>query len=167
MGHHPALTEATVRNLARPQSYDRGENYYDDGRVLEIVRRGDVVRAEVEGSQYEPYQVRIELDDTGVVDTNCSCPYDHGGICKHRVAVLQTYVRDPDVISQRPPVSELVTDTDPEELRSLLVDLVEKRPELAEWVESRLETSDSNDARDRTPDVTSSTAFRPWHPATG
>jgi len=153
MGHHPALTEATVRNLARPQSYDRGENYYDDGRVLEIVRRGDVVRSEVEGSQYEPYQVRIELDDTGIVDTNCSCPYDHGGICKHRIAVLLTYVRDPDAISQRPPVAELVTDTDPEELRSLLVDLVEKRPELAEWVESRLETADSNDARDRTPDI--------------
>jgi len=153
----PTLTEAAVRDLARPQSYDRGENYYDEGAVVELVRRDETIRAAVEGSQYEPYQVRIELDETGVVDTACSCPYDHGGICKHRVAVLLTYVREPDRIDQRPPVSELVADADPEDLRDVLVDLVESRPELAEQVESRLETRDSgnegDDAHDRTPDI--------------
>ncbi|WP_138005496.1 SWIM zinc finger family protein [Halalkalirubrum salinum] len=154
---NPILTEAAVRDLAHSQSYDRGENYYDKGAVVELVRRGETIRAAVEGSQYEPYQVRIELDETGVVDTACSCPYDHGGICKHRVAVLLTYVRDPDRIDQRPPVSELVADADPEDLRGVLVDLVESRPELAERVESRLETVRSeeadDDARDRTPDI--------------
>lgn len=153
MGQTPALTEAAVRNLSRPQSYDRGMNYYDEGAVLEVVRRDDVLRAKVEGSQYEPYQVRIELDDTGIVDTTCSCPYDHGGICKHRVAVLLTYVRDPDAISQRPSISKLVADTDPQELRDLLVDLIENRPELVVWVESQLETAQSEDSRDRTPDI--------------
>ncbi|WP_240150112.1 SWIM zinc finger domain-containing protein [Haloarcula sp. JP-Z28] len=151
------LTEAAVRDLARSQSYDRGENYYDEGAVVELVRRGETIRAAVEGSQYEPYQVRIELDETGVVDTACSCPYNHGGICKHRVAVLLTYVRDSDEIDERPPVSELVADADPEGLRDVLVDLVESRPELAEQVESRLEPLDSgdegDDARDRRPDI--------------
>jgi len=153
----PTLTEAAIRDLARPQSYDRGENYYDKGAVVEIARRGETIRAAVEGSQYEPYQVRIELDETGVVDTACSCPYDHGGICKHRVTVLLTYVRDPDEIDQRPSVSELVADADPEDLRDVLVDLVESYPELAEQVESRLETlepgDEGDDARDRTPDI--------------
>ncbi|MFB6222885.1 MAG: SWIM zinc finger domain-containing protein, partial [Haloarcula sp.] len=93
-------------------SYTR--RYYDEGAVVEIAQRGESIGAAVEGSQYKPYQVRIELDETGVVDTACSCPYDHGGICKHRVAVLLTYVRDPDRIDQRPPVSELVADADPE-----------------------------------------------------
>jgi len=60
MGQSPALTEAAVRNLARPQSYDRGENYYDEGAVLDIVRRGDVLRAEVEGSQYEPHSYSVK-----------------------------------------------------------------------------------------------------------
>ena len=156
-GSDPTLTEAAVRDLARPQSYDRGENYYDEGAVVELVRRGETIRAAVEGSQYEPYQVRIKLDETGVVDTACSCPYDHGGICKHRVAVLLTYVRDPGRIDQRPPVAELVADADPEELREVLVDLVESRPELVAQVESRLEPGDSgdegDDARDRTPNI--------------
>ena len=64
-----------MHNLARPQSYDRGEDYYKRGAVREVTRRGDLLRAAVEGSQYEPYQVQIELDETGVVDTSCSCPY--------------------------------------------------------------------------------------------
>ncbi len=50
-------------------------------------------------------------------------------------------VRDSDEIDQRPPVSELVADADPEELRDVLVDLVESHPRLAEPVESRLEHS--------------------------
>ena len=153
----PTLTEAAVRDLARPQSYDRGENYYDEGAVVEVIRRGETLRAVVEGSQYEPYQVRIEFDETGVVDTACSGPYDHGGICKHRVAVLLTYVRDADEIDQRPPVAELIADADPELLRDLLVDFVDTHPELAERVESRLARAQSedggNDTRDRTPDI--------------
>lgn len=156
MEQAPALTEAAVRGLARPQSYDRGEDYYERGAVREVTRRGSVLRAAVEGSQYEPYQVQIELDETGVADTTCSCPYEHGGICKHRVAVLLTYVRESEEISQRPPVSELVADTDPAELRDVLVDLVERRPELAEWVELRLETARSehatDDSREQIPD---------------
>ena len=153
----PTLTEAAVRELARPQSYDRGENYYDEGAVVEIIQRGETLRAAVQGSQYEPYQARIELDETGVVDTACSCPYDYGGICKHRVAVLLTYVRDPGQIDQRPPVSELIADADPELLRDLLADFVEDHPELAAQVESRLETTEpgdgGDDADDRTPDI--------------
>ncbi|GGC71009.1 SWIM zinc finger family protein [Haloferax sulfurifontis] len=157
MGQAPTITEAAIRNLARPQSYDRGEKYYEQGAVREITRRGNCLEAAVEGSQYEPYQIQIELNDTGVVDTTCSCPYDHGGICKHRVAVLLTYSRDPDEVSQRPPISELVADTDPAKLRDLLVAIVERRPDLAEWIESRLETPQSEDAggdsRDQSPEI--------------
>ena len=152
MEQNPALTKATIERLSRPQSYDRGEEYYDRGAVIDVVGRGNLLRAKVEGSQYEPYQVRIGFDETGIVETACSCPYDHGGICKHRVAVLLTYVRGPDEIDQRPPISELIADAEPEVLRDVLSSLVESRPELAEQVESRLETRDSGngggDARD-------------------
>lgn len=144
MAQTPTITEAAIRTLARPQSYDRGEDYYEQGAVRDITRRGDRLRASVDGSQYEPYQVQINLDETGVVDTACSCPYDQGGICKHRVAVLLTYSRNPDEVSQRPPISELVADTDPAELRDLLVDLVERQPDLEEWIESRLKTAQSD-----------------------
>ncbi|MDB2226430.1 SWIM zinc finger family protein [Halorubrum ezzemoulense] len=163
----PTLTEAAVRGLARPQSYDRGGNYYAEGAVVKLVRRGETIRAAVEGSQYEPYQVRIDLDETGVVDTACSCPYDHGGICKHRVAVLLTYVRDSDGIDQRPPISELIADAEPEILRDVLTSLIESRPELASQIESELETAESEDEMEngehgRTPDINRERSSVDW-----
>jgi len=158
MEQNPALTKATIERLARPQSYDRGEEYYDRGAVIDVVGRGNLLRAKVEGSQYEPYQVRIEFDETGIFDTTCSCPYDHGGICKHRVSVLLTYVRDSDGIDQRPPISELIADAEPEILRDVLTSLIESRPELASQIESELETAQPEDETEdgehgRTPDI--------------
>ncbi|MFQ6016281.1 MAG: SWIM zinc finger domain-containing protein, partial [Anaerolineae bacterium] len=93
MTQEPKLTEYTVRHLATDQSFSRGEDYYHSGAVLEVLRRGDMLSAEVEGTSYEPYQVTIRLDGGGVADAECSCPYDWGGYCKHIVAVLLTYVR--------------------------------------------------------------------------
>lgn len=137
-GRKPTLTEATIRELARPQSYDRGQSYYEQGAVGDVVRRGDTLRADVEGSQYQPYTVTIEFDDAGVARTECSCPYDHGGICKHRVAVLLTYIRDPDRISHEQPIAELIAEADRDTLEAVLVDLVDSRPAVAEWLEPRL-----------------------------
>ena len=49
----PILTEATIRNLTTTQSFSRGQAYLRDGAVLEIEQRGDLLQAEVEGSEYE------------------------------------------------------------------------------------------------------------------
>ena len=137
----PPLTEATIRELARSNSYQRGQSYYEQGAVSDVVRRGDRVRADVEGSQYQPYTVTIEFDDAGVARTDCSCPYDHGGICKHRVAVLLTCLRDPECVRTRSPLSDLLADADRETLEELLVELAGDRPDVADWIETRLETS--------------------------
>jgi len=145
----PTLTEATIRELARSKSYERGQSYYERGAVSDVVRRGEIVRADVEGSQYQPYTVTIEFDDTGIASTDCSCPYDHGGICKHRVAVLLTCGRDPERVREQPPISELIADADRETLHKLLVDLAEDRPEVADCIETRLTTPD--DATTDTP----------------
>ena len=48
----PPLTEATIRELARSNSYQRGQSYYEQEAVSDVVRRGDRVRADVEGNQY-------------------------------------------------------------------------------------------------------------------
>jgi len=138
MTPRPNLTEAAVRRLASAQSYARGEDYYYSGAVLDVTLRGNTLHAEVEGSQYEPYRVTVELDEAGIVDTDCSCPYDWGGICKHIVALLLTYIRDPDRIRERPPLSALLDGLDRETLRDLLAELIARQPSLADWLESRV-----------------------------
>lgn len=135
----PILTEATVRELSRSQSYERGQSYYEQGAVSDPIRRGEIIRAYVEGSQYQPYTLTIKFDDAGVARTNCSCPYDHGGICKHCVAVLLMYIRDPGRISHQQPIVEMIAEADRDTLEDLLVDLVDSRPEVAEWIERRLD----------------------------
>ena len=140
-GEWPPLTEATVRELAKSKSYQRGQSYYEQGAVSDVVLRGHTVRADVEGSQYQPYTITLEFGDAGVAHTDCSCPYDHGGICKHRVAVLLTCLRDPDCVRTQPPLSDLLTDADRETLEALLVELAADRPEVADWLVTRLETS--------------------------
>ncbi len=141
----PALTEATVRELARSKSYQRGQSYYDRGAVSNVVRRGDTIRADVEGSQYQPYTATLEFDDAGVAHTDCSCPYDYSGICKHRVAVLLTCLRDSECVHEKPPVSDVVSDVDLHTLQELVIDLADSRPELIEWIETRLSTAEDSD----------------------
>lgn len=57
------IDSATIRALATPESYTRGRQYYLDGAVGEVVRRGAEIAAHVEGSNIDPYRVRIRLND--------------------------------------------------------------------------------------------------------
>ena len=134
----PSLTEATIRNLTTAQSFTRGQAYLRSGAVLEIEQRDDLLLAEVEGSEYEPYQVRIRLDVGGIVDADCTCPYDWGGYCKHIVAVLLTLVQQPERVTERTPVDSLLSGLDREALSSLLIDLLAVHPHLVDWVEARI-----------------------------
>ena len=134
------LTEDDIRRLATAQSFTRGEDYYASGAVFDTQRRGKTLIAQVEGSQYEPYQVTITLDEAGVQDTNCTCPYDRGGICKHIIAVLLTYIHKPDSFTVRPEPAELLAGLDGDTLRHLLTELLTRHPDLLDEVEAALAT---------------------------
>jgi uncharacterized Zn finger protein len=54
--------------------------------------------AEVQGSQHEPYHVRLSVEAGALGEAECSCPYDWDGICKHVVATLLAGIYDSDRI---------------------------------------------------------------------
>lgn len=147
----PRLTEAHVRELASEKSFDRGETYYHDGSVLEPVRQERELRAQCQGSDYEPYQVSATLSKSGVAETSCTCPYDYGGICKHIVALLLTYVHDPQSFRPIPPLSVLLAGRSREELIALIGEMIKQEPELLSLVELSVETVQA--ARGNPPDV--------------
>ena len=70
----PRLTEAKVRQLASAQSFERGQSYYSHESILEPVRQGMTLRAQCEGSAYEPYDVSATLNRQGVATMACTCP---------------------------------------------------------------------------------------------
>ncbi|HEY0078877.1 MAG TPA: SWIM zinc finger family protein [Pyrinomonadaceae bacterium] len=132
----PRLTEAHIRSLATEPSFARGETYYHDGAILEPVRQAGDLYAQCEGSDYEPYQVSATLDEDGVAETYCTCPYDYGGVCKHIVALLLTYVHEPDSFRSIPPLFELLSGYNQEELIALVGEMIKREPGLLSLVES-------------------------------
>ena len=134
----PIYTESFIRLHTTPKSYERGVAYYDDGAVLSLERRGDDLVGQVEGSEYEPYQVRITFEAKTVESAYCDCPYDWGGWCKHIVAVLVAALHEPDTVKKRPTLGTLLDDLDREQLQALMRYLAGRRPDLTADVESWL-----------------------------
>ena len=67
--------------------YNRGEEYYENDMIDNIEQvNSNIWKAEVLGG--DVYSVEIELNGNEIISWNCDCPYDHGDICKHVVAVL-------------------------------------------------------------------------------
>lgn len=134
------INNALIRTLATDQSYQRGQNYYQNGQVVDLIRRGDTLQASVEGSSYEPYQVTITLNNEEFIGADCSCPYDWGGHCKHVVAVLLAYMDPQQSVESKPTVADLLADLNRDQLYDLLTPLLADNPELINWVERQLMT---------------------------
>lgn len=134
------VTKETIRALASAESLARGRSYLEDGAVSDLVQRGDRLTAEVEGSEFEPYQVSLRLHDGGVADAHCTCPYDWGGYCKHIVAVLLKFADEKTRVIERKPISELLRGLDQTRLIELLEKRAESDPALATWIEAELAT---------------------------
>ena len=111
------LTRAYLKSLATSSSFERGKEYYDEGRVGRIKRDGNTFKAKVEGT--EIYKAKLVLRPAGA-ELRCNCPYDYGGICKHAVAlglaVLEEY--GPNLSA----AAEPTTKADPEALEDTLKD---------------------------------------------
>lgn len=131
----PSFTEADIRAGATSQSFSRGKDYYDDGAVLEIARRGALITAEVEGSDYAPYAITIQLDADGDIDSAlCSCPYDYGGYCKHIVAVLLALLHD-DSVEEHADLATLVDGLTEAQLRQIIVTVGGEQAGFADAIE--------------------------------
>lgn len=129
------LNESLIRTIVGSQNFERGDSYYRQGAVRDTVRQSDQLIARVEGSQYEPYEVRITLAQSGIGVARCTCPYAAGGnMCKHVAAVLIAYVRGPESFGARPDPMTLLQDLSPEQLKDLWKKLIAQRPEIADWL---------------------------------
>ena len=100
-----AMLRALAAELADPGRFTRAKAYARDGAVVDIEIEPGLVRAEVQGSRYDPYVTELlvpaaESDDGGLVDlvpdrtelaVSCTCPDDPppgGMFCKHGLAAL-------------------------------------------------------------------------------
>jgi len=131
----PKLTEAQVRKLATPQSFERGQRYFKDGAIVEPLLQGNELRAECAGSDDEPYELSVEFDKKGVAEMDCTCPYDQGGACKHLVALLLTCIRQPQAIRRLDSLDKILAERGKEELIAIIKQMVKRDAKLLQVIE--------------------------------
>lgn len=129
----PRLTEKQIRELATEQSFERGDRYYHQDAIFNAMRQGLELRAECQGST--TYHVQAKLNQQGLETGRCTCPYDWGGLCKHQVALLLTYIREPEKFQVIPPMNELLATHSREDLVALIGRMIQRHPELLYLVE--------------------------------
>jgi uncharacterized Zn finger protein len=116
-----AMLRALAAELADPGRFTRAKAYARDGAVIDIEIEPGVVRAEVQGSRYDPYITELHVpsaDSAGgeLVDlvpdrtelaVSCTCPDDPppgGMFCKHGLAALlvlaDEFTVEPDLLAR-------------------------------------------------------------------
>lgn len=68
----------------------RGYSYFKGGKIIRLKDEDGDVTAIVSGTN--EYQVKTKIAGKGIIDSQCSCPYE-GDYCKHEIAVFYALSR--------------------------------------------------------------------------
>ncbi|TFH49995.1 MAG: hypothetical protein E4G89_04010 [Methanothrix sp.] len=128
------LDEDDLRQMCTESSFDRGERYFEEGRVR--IKEATTTRVKAVVSGTNDYQVEIELDEE--FSGECDCPYDWDGLCKHIVATFLAVIRDDVEIEplmnksscELEDTEQLLKRADADALRSFLLSEMEQRADL-------------------------------------
>lgn len=126
----PQLTSDQIQERCTEQSFMRGTEYFHAGAIGNPTLHEYTLSAICEGTDIEPYRVTVELTPTGIAAAYCSCPYDWEGDCKHIVALLLTYVHEPDTIPSLEPLLAILAAQPSASLLRIISGLLKRAPEL-------------------------------------
>ena len=72
---------------------------------------------------------------TGIATTDCSCPYDWEGDCKHIVALLLTYIHEPEAMLSLEPLFATLAAKPKSSLLKVISELLKRAPQLAHIIQ--------------------------------
>lgn len=130
------FTEDALKEFCLTKSYQRGVLLFETDAVYDTFRDNDTLIAKCEGRSENFYQVNLCLDEEGIVDAVCTCPYDWGGFCKHIVAVALTYLDNPDAFVSYSDLRKQLASLDRVTLEDLLIAAINKCPDGYAWLTS-------------------------------
>ena len=104
------VTKLSIKNAVDSTDYNRGNNYYNLGKVFEYTVKSENLLSInltgiVKGSHGKIYYQDIELDNSGYrlsIHSDCSCPV--GFNCKHVIAVCLEYINNHQIKSKKQPI---------------------------------------------------------------
>jgi uncharacterized Zn finger protein len=104
----PSIDRTTIQRNATTQSFTRGESYYQAEAVAALTQRGNMLQAEVEGTEPMPYRVTMQFEAGDITAARCTCSYSLEGWCKHIVATLLVCIHQPETVEIRPSLEQLL-----------------------------------------------------------
>src|SRR5258708_6327894 len=137
------LSEADIQASSDDTSFRKGYDYYLHHAIVEPILNEAVLKAFCHGSSVSPYRVEATLLPAGeksahqLVSTGCSCP--RGGFCKHLVALLLTWIHQPERFVVRSGLMGRLDEKSREELLALLEQLVQRQPDIEPLIELLME----------------------------
>ena len=132
----PQLTLDQIQERCTKQVFSRGEGYFHNEAIENAIFHDWTLSANCYGSEDTPYRVSVELTPTGIADTECSCPYDWGGDCKHIVALLLTYIHEIDEIRSVEPILTAIAEKPRATLLRIISELLKREPTLVPIVKT-------------------------------
>jgi hypothetical protein len=142
-GQFKPLSEADIQAYSDDASFRKGYDYYLEHAIVEPILSESLLRAFYHRSSGSPYRVEATLLPAGdksahqVISSGCSCP--RGGVCKHLVALLLTWVHQPERFVVRSRLMGRLDEKSREELLALLEQLVQRQPDIEPMVELLIE----------------------------
>lgn len=124
------ITESAIRSASTAASFARGYALYREGAIFDIYIQGQVLTGKCQGSGAPYYQLQVKIDEGGFREALCSCPYDWGGYCKHLIALMLTYLYNPNEFVELEAVPALLSGMEKEDLVKLVVKMVGDDPNL-------------------------------------
>ncbi len=112
---------AALRQWAGDKPFQRGEEYFREGRVRGLKIEGKVVTARVNGRR--PYKVRLWGQAGGGVEYSCDCPDGREGkFCRHCVAVGLAWLTGDERGGKPDPLREYLKRLPRERLVELMIE---------------------------------------------
>lgn len=122
-----ACQEIRYPPLNRRCVFSTGTNYHEQGAIYDQRRQGMTLKSKCSGTQAPFYRQEVLFDSKGIKTAACSRPVGAGGHCKHTVALLLTWVNDPDSFQEVGATEAAFDKRSKPELMALIQHMLEQR----------------------------------------
>ena len=139
MSSIPHITRSDVIKWTDNVYFQRGQNYYDRGVIYKQRQQGMTIKSKCSGSQAPFYRQEVLFDSKGIKSAECSCPVGDGGHCKHSVALLLTWVNDPESFRKVEAIDVILEKRSKLELVAIIKEMLEQEPDLESLLELPLD----------------------------
>ena len=138
----PHITKSDVAHWTDDVYFQRGQSYYAGGAIYEQRRQGMTIKSKCSGTQASFYRQEVLFNSKGIESAQCSCPVGGGGHCKHAVALLLTWVNDPDSFQEVEAFDASLEKRSKPELIALVKQMLEQEPDLESLLDLPLSAGD-------------------------